>query len=138
MIVKTGANYQAEGGYIEASKDGLEVTINDNGMKVVVPNISGNVESFIPASIRKSDDVSFDVTIFSVNSSATRIDGYNVGNVFNTFRICYKIGSTLAVTGGTPLNLMDGSKNCEIKSDPITGKQLLVATGDEPVAILGV
>ena len=55
MIVKTGANYQAEGGYIEASKDGLEVTINDNGMKVVVPNISGNVESFIPASIRKMD-----------------------------------------------------------------------------------
>ena len=30
MIVKTGANYQAEGGYIEASRNGNEYTINGN------------------------------------------------------------------------------------------------------------
>ena len=57
MIVKTGANYQAEGGYIEASIDDGVISIVKNDKVISFHDTDSIVTGFVPISITNSTNV---------------------------------------------------------------------------------
>lgn len=56
MIVKTGANYQNDGGYIEASIDDGVISIVKNDRDISFHDTDSVVTGFVPVSITNSTD----------------------------------------------------------------------------------
>ena len=81
MIVKTGANYQAEGGYIEASAKGLLYTLTDNDKSVKF----GGSEEFgpliVPVTIINDTGRSLAPTCLSTLGSIENVLGAPITNI---------------------------------------------------------
>lgn len=140
MIVKTGANYHAEGGYIEASKAGADVNIKIDGENYHFKSDAEVITSLYKVGIRTAPE--FTNTIFSIglrkegdkftpitsNVTNANMDRY----ASETIAIFIAIGGT---TGLTNPVLADGSHNTMIikQSDSVA---LIYAIGPDAVAII--
>lgn len=137
MIVKTGANYQAEGGYIEASADNNTVTVNKNGKSATIPSLNGTVDTLVFANVRLDESAGTSGNLVGTDANTGRLGALGITESFRSIGIFYKTGCTFSVGSITAqIVLKDGSKDCVIRE--YSGYKVLCATGDEPVAILGV
>lgn len=140
MIVKTGANYQADGGYIEASKTGSDVNITIDGADYNFKSDADNIVSLYKTMISLSPELtstaycvglSREGSAFlptSVNLSSTpdeRYAGENVG-------IFVSIGGTTGITNPT---LAEGSRNTVVVKASATSARVY-AVGPDAVAII--
>ena len=140
MIVKTGANYQVEGGYIEASKKDGGAIVNINGVENEILDMNGKPASIVTLNLKKpasfASTISFPcvysssdgLTTGSYSTGAGAVD-YNVG-VIAGVRILLSINPATGIKAG------DGTNNCEIIQSPtVSGRYYLSITGPDPVIV---
>lgn len=88
MIVKTGANYQAEGGYIEAGYDNGIVTVKKNDLDAVSIGIGEN-GAVVEVELRNDTSTTFTVAGLSKVGSLQNVYGTVSGmsaNATSTFK----------------------------------------------------
>ena len=142
MIVKTGANYQAEGGYIEASREGDAVVVTSGDDRVEIPTIKGVGDAMVKCVISKGEGVPNGGNYTGVENYQAQIPlmaGHSLPNYPNsiTIGVFFHIGTPLALPNNANVKLLDGSKDC-VLSPGWGNNKLLLATGNNPVAVLGV
>ena len=148
MIVKTGANYQAEGGYIEASVVGNKIVATINGIKKEYPYFDTSVgeSSVVPITISKSENAESTTISCVVYQRYTLENGDFVYDYKNTalttteitgyFAPTDSIGLFLTMPAGVIPKLADGSKDCKIVKRSVGDTRFLIITGPEPIAII--
>ena len=144
MIVKTGANYQAEGGYIEFAADNPNGVTIINGEPVPTTLYKGvvGITGYMDVEIKKTPESDGQVRVVRSYSSQSRegVSYYEtsydtVSTTAKTFKILIGYGSTISVPSGNKPVLTDGSKNTRIIQTS-AGSYMLFITGDNPVAVL--
>ena len=144
MIVKTGANYQADGGYIEASREGTSINITVDGDSVNLPSIKGTPDAMVICKVSKGEGVSNGGSYGGIGAALTTspyMGGLSLPNYpeIKEIGILFHIGTLITMPNNATPKLLDGSVNCVLKDSPTSAQaKLLLATGDDPVAILGV
>ena len=83
MIVKTGANYQAEGGYIEASYENGTVTVKKNGWDAVSIGIGEN-GSAVEVEVQNDTSTNFNMAGLTNAGSLQDVYGLIPGISANT------------------------------------------------------
>lgn len=136
MIVKTGANYQTEGGYIEASKsgDGAVVTINDDTASI--NTMIGIHVSAILVDIRKTADTTPTITMSCYYTDGPGLHNGNI-SVTTDSQLVYELRGgfvPFVISPSTPIKLAEGSKDCEIVFS--NSRYYLGITGNNPVCIV--
>ena len=139
MIVKTGANYQAEGGYIEFAKGKSTAIINGTAIPSEVYETSTQISAIMPALISKTADAP-QLQVLVVNTSLTSdnkpVNAYTYVTLTTTPKECnLQTGFGANVAGGTPV-LAPGSQDIELVT--VNNVYYLLVTGENPIAILGV
>ena len=142
MIVKTGANYQSEGGYIEFSAD------NPNGVTIIngnaVPtnlyeNITGII-GYMPVKVRKTQESedAIRVITYDVHTSLEGVkfmdyNFYTATTTATSVKIPTGSGVPITVPSGKKPILADGSKDVRIIRSSTT--YYLIITGENPEAV---
>ena len=107
MIVKTGANYQDEGGYIEASRNGNEYTINGN-------TINDTYGVFSMASVTFRNRSSGMVTVYASSTTEALFYSRQIpaggGSSWNAV-----FGGRMAVSLGDAVVDTDNSSGCVVE-----------------------
>lgn len=135
MIVKTGANYQAEGGYIEASTAGGSAVVKVENKEIVVPSVNGIADSVVPCVISKVPELTSNIIITAISlGDNMHTGGYSINTSERTLGITFNVGCSITINPAIPIKLADSSKDCTITT--ASGTIMLKATGDNPVAIL--
>lgn len=140
MIVKTGANYQEEGGYIEFAEGASTAIINGTAIPSEVYETSTQISSIVPALISKTADApQFQVLVVAKTPPASDnkpLNNYTYIAPTTTPKECnLQTGFGANVAGGTPV-LAPGSQDVAL----VTANNVyyLRVTGENPIAILGV
>lgn len=143
MIVKTGANYQAEGGYIEFAAD------NPNGVTIIngraVPTklyaTASEITGFMSVEARKTPESSGRIRVVRyvefVSTEGVRFLGtnsYETTTEANFIKIPIGYGASVDVPSGMKPVLADGSKDVRIITTQTS--YYLIITGENPVAVL--
>lgn len=143
MIVKTGANYQAEGGYIEFSADnpnGVTI-INGNAVPTKLYKTTTGITGFMSVKARKTPESSEAIRIISF-SEYTSLDGVKyrdygftpVTTTETSLQIPCGFGAAITVPSGKKPILAEGSKDVQIIRSSTT--YYLYITGENPLAVL--
>lgn len=141
MIVKTGANYQAEGGYIEASKTGSSVNITIDGDNYNIDTAAEEVVSLYATTVSLSQEVSGAVycqgltkygNVYTPAGINVTSEAPTVKYAGKTVGIYFAIGGTTGITNPV---LADGSKNVVIDKYAETAARIF-AIGPDAVAII--
>lgn len=141
MIVKTGANYQDEGGYIEVGRIGETLEVRAENKTLTIPSTNGVVDTRVLCSIRKNENIPNGGSYSGIGGSSTRLymGGLSLPNYPNTSTIwiMFTVGTTITLPNAKTAVLLEGSQDCELRPGPVSTAPLLYATGPNPIAILG-
>lgn len=150
MIVKTGANYQAEGEYIAASvvDDKIVATINDKTKEYHFYDTSVGEVSMVPIKISKSANAgstSLSCVLYQrylLESGSYVYDYRNTSLTTTPIEGSYvptiPIAIFLNTNAGVVPKLAEGSKDCKIEKTSVGDLRYLIITGPNPVAIIDV
>ena len=141
MIVKTGANYKAEGGYIEASRVGDEVTVRTENKTLTIPSTNGVVDARVLCTLKKDASVPDGGSYGGIGGSPDRLymGGQSLPNYPNDSRvwILFTVGTLISLPNSKTAILLEGSQDCELRPGMSATQPLLYATGPNPIAIIG-
>ena len=148
MIVKTGANYQAEGGYIEfATGDNSYVMIDDKKIPANILKGSYGITSVINIKVKKTVDASGAIRVLhyvpqTTNKGdvlVTSSTGELLTNSYREFTMVAGLGAQITTPTNTIPLLEEGSHNVEIlqlyAGTDVVGYTIAV-TGEDPIAVL--
>ena len=143
MIVKTGANYQAEGGYIEFAADNSNGVTIINGQAVPTQLYKTATEIFgiMSVSVRKTTESDDGVRIIRYRE-LTSLEGvkyfdyayFDVTTTASDITIPSGFGVFIGVPSGMKPVLANGSNDVQIIRS--ASAYLLFITGENPVAVL--
>lgn len=128
MIVKTGANYQANGGYIEASRDGNIITIDgaEYNNKYGVHSMA----KFVVDNRTNTDEVLW----AGVDGSQTVAPAYYSRTIeANTRKEFQAFKNQTIVCSTFPITLSDESVGCEVRG---AQRQYIYITDVDAVAVI--
>lgn len=141
MIVKTGANYQADGGYIEASRKGDTLEVRAENKTFTIPSASGVVDTRVLCKISKAENIPNGGSYGGIGGSSTGLymGGQSLPNYpnENSIWIWFTVGTQIILPNTKTAILLEGSQDCELRPGPASTSPLLYATGPNPIAILG-
>ena len=144
MIVKTGANYQNEGGYIEFSADNPNGVTIINGKPVPTTLYKGvsDITGYMNVEIKKTPESEGIVRIaqYDVYQSQEGVSYYDHGyatvlTTAKTFKLLIGVASIISVPTGYKPVLNEGSNDTRI-IQATGGAYMLFITGENPVAVL--
>ena len=142
MIVKTGANYQAEGGYIEASRFGDKIEVRVDNKKLTIPSTNGVCDTRVLCKVKKGEGIPDGGAYNGIGDAHTKkyMTGHSLPNypTEESIWILFTVGTPISMPNSKTAILLEGSQDCELKEGAIATSPLLYATGPNPIAILGV
>lgn len=144
MIVKTGANYQAEGGYIEFAKGAGTATLNGATVPSIVYSDTIRVTGLQRFPITRVSGISgaFKYVDYSEYTAVTGEKFYDYHTVTLNEGVSDYVtlpagfGSLITRPAGYHPILAEGSENVKL-IQTATGYYYIIATGDSPNAVIG-
>ena len=137
MIVKTGANYQAEGGYIEASKKDAGAIVNINGVENEILDMSGKPASIVTVNIKKPASLRSSINFHCVYDVAGQLTtgnyGTGEGETDANVLLFGGVLTMLTLNPSIPIKAGAETHNCEIIT--IANRYYLRITGPDPVIV---
>ena len=117
MIVKTGANYQAEGGYIEASRAGETVTVRTENKTITIPSTNGVGDARVLCNSSKGENIPNGGSYAGIGGSSTKLymGGQSLPNYpnENSIWILFTVGTPIIMPNNKTAILLEGSQDCE-------------------------
>lgn len=140
MIVKTGANYQAEGGYIEASKTETNVIVTIDGDDYNFKSDADNIISLYKTMISLSPELTSAVYCMGLSRDGDNFTptGINLTNAPSEKYAAENVGIHFSIGGSTGINnpiLAEGSRNTSIVKISASAARIY-ANGQDAVAII--
>ena len=140
MIVKTGANYQNDGGYIEASKTGSDVNITIDGANYNFKSDADNIASLYKTMVSLSPELTSAVYCMAISPDGDNFipTGFNLSSTPSVRYAAENVGIYFAIGGTTGITnpiLAEGSHNTVVVKLSATAARIY-ANGPDAVAII--